>query len=435
MGIEKISLLQIGDIHLPDWAPNRNDIDIKQSEFSTQIISNLQTDSLSLILEHLRKTCRSGTIDAALMMGDFTTRGDTSKLSIATQVMSSLINDTRSDPQIPIYGVPGNHDVAKKDAVEKGEAGKFDAIADAFKDAGWPPPPIRAHLKYAISNPTRQSVDVYALNSSIGSWSKALYPDGMKDLVFGENDAPVGVGETSLLGTSVTPFANVADQVYEQLDTPYFLAKEIDAIYQSAQNAGRLALIVAHHNILPQYLPRISSFGEVLNAGYARQMFLRTGCPILYLHGHIHTDPIETVEAINSRSKLISISAPSLDLGYNIIHLFADDGDRFFAAKLDKVRADKPSLALSSTIISLTNDPKQLLRKDVSRFWQYINNEIPPADREFMSWREFREYSKAATVPENALEGVAVALICAGLADVENLEAAKDAWRIKLKAS
>ncbi|MEO1920808.1 MAG: metallophosphoesterase family protein [Sphingomonadaceae bacterium] len=438
MGIERISLLQIGDVHLPDWASNRSSIDLKQSNFSQQIVSNLQTDSLTLILEHLRKSARLGSTDAAILMGDFTTRGDTSRLAVATQVISSLLNDTRSEAKIPIFGVPGNHDVAKADALTKGETGKFDPLVEAFKEAGWHSPPVGKHLKFSLSNNNSQSVGLYAMNSSIGSWSKALYPEGMRELIFGDQSKPISVGETGLLGSAgavAQGLDTLEDQVYEQLDTPYFLAQDIDAIYQDIQSAGRLSVIVAHHNILPQYLPRISSFGEVLNAGYAREMFLKTNCPILYLHGHIHTDPVEIVYSLDSRSKLISISAPSLDHGYNIVHLFADEGGRFFAIKLDSIRYRNPTIAVKSKIIPVVSDAKYLLRRDVSKFWDYIQNQLPPSEREHMTWRDFEEIAKSISIKIGALEGIAVALICAGLADIDNLEVSREAWRIRLKAA
>ena len=58
-----------------------------------------------------------------------------------------------------------------------------------------------------------------------------------------------------------------------------------------------LSVIVAHHNLLPQRLPRLAPYTELVNGGALRASLGELGKPVLYLHGHIHEDPIEILRS------------------------------------------------------------------------------------------------------------------------------------------
>jgi hypothetical protein len=77
-------------------------------------------------------------------------------------------------------------------------------------------------------------------------------------------------------------------------------------------------LVVAHHNLLPQRRPRIAQYTELINSGALRASLSELDRPIVYLHGHIHTDPVETVIAPKS-SPLICVSAPPAEGGFNVL--------------------------------------------------------------------------------------------------------------------
>ncbi len=79
-------------------------------------------------------------------------------------------------------------------------------------------------------------------------------------------------------------------------------------------------IVLSHHNLLPQAIPRIALYAELLNAGVARSRLLALGKSILYCHGHIHDDPIEVLtNPLNQGSQVILISAPTLSRGFNTI--------------------------------------------------------------------------------------------------------------------
>lgn len=434
MPLTKLTVLQVGDVHFPEWKRSASEIDLKVNRFSQTIVSALQTDSLSPVLEGLRDICRHEPIDAAVLMGDITSYGKTEFLEPASIVVSGLINDSAAERQIPIFGVPGNHDVSREDAIKLGDLGKFQALQSAFGKAKWGTPPVQTYVAEVLTNANGMSLPLYLLNSSIGSWSKALYPQGMRQLIFADDGAPISLGEAAPFGDTAagSTAATLAEQVYEQLDTPYFRAIDIQAIAERIEDAKAPAIVVAHHNLLPQYTPRISQFGEVLNAGFARELFLSTGTQILYLHGHIHTDPIEIIRAPSGSSMIVTVAAPVFWRGFNVVTLFQQEGGAPFAAKVTQHRVNGKGLTKTSQVIPLTADPSELLRKEVSKFWSHLNG-LDLADRGIFNWNELVSHAGRVGIKEPEVEPLLLALYCSGLIDIRNFDAATSAWRVTLR--
>jgi hypothetical protein len=56
-----------------------------------------------------------------------------------------------------------------------------------------------------------------------------------------------------------------------------------------------LPVVVFHHNLLPQHLPRIAPYTELINGGYLRGRLLDLDRPVILLHGHLHSTVLEYV--------------------------------------------------------------------------------------------------------------------------------------------
>jgi 3',5'-cyclic AMP phosphodiesterase CpdA len=431
----KSVILQVGDVHFPEWKAAASDIDLKVSEFSERIVSQMQIDPLTTILGGLRDVCRNEPIDVALLMGDITSQGKVEYLPNAVATLSGLINDSDADRQIPIYGVPGNHDVSKDDAVNLGEVGKFRPLERAYQSVNWAMPPVLNYIKQRLRPEDGDEIPIYLLNSSIGSWSKALFPDGLRELVFADDPNPIRIGDTTPfedLATKREPARTRTEQVYEQLDTPYFRAVDMQAIAEDIEQHKNLAVVVAHHNILPQYLPRVSHFGEVLNAGYARQLLLATGAKVLYLHGHIHTDPIEIVSVPDDDGAIISIAAPVLWKGFNVITVFQHAGGTPFAVKIIEHRIESGRFQKRSKLVPLTSDKAELLKKGVSKFWNYLIHESGHPG-EVYNWGEIISYGTKTNLSGDELETTVLALYCARLIKIHNFGGPVNSWRITIR--
>ncbi len=116
----------------------------------------------------------------------------------------------------------------------------------------------------------------------------------------------------------------------ETIDAPAFMADHIDTVQgEIRRNSGDdLPVLIGHHNILQQALPRFDLYTDLVNAGMFRSRLSGLGGPALYLHGHIHSDPIETVEQYTpDRGQLVCISCPEFVDGFNMIEVwFTDSG-------------------------------------------------------------------------------------------------------------
>jgi hypothetical protein len=115
-----------------------------------------------------------------------------------------------------------------------------------------------------------------------------------------------------------------AIQLYydRQLDTP---AIAIDALSSVVSGIGSsslsvLPVVVAHHNLLPQRTPRLAPYTELVNSGAFRLSLEDLGRPVVYLHGHIHDEPMEVLHPPKG-APLVLVSAPEILAGFNIIEL------------------------------------------------------------------------------------------------------------------
>jgi hypothetical protein len=112
--------------------------------------------------------------------------------------------------------------------------------------------------------------------------------------------------------------------VGETLDSPGFLQNDIEHVCAElgALDETVMAVVLSHHNILPQALLRVQIYTEVMNAGMIRSRLSRLNRPVLYCHGHIHDNPVELVQQIPlSAARLVCIAAPELSRGFNVLSI------------------------------------------------------------------------------------------------------------------
>ena len=155
---------------------------------------------------------------------------------------------------------------------------------------------------------------IIAINSCIGCGERKLYPEAIRDAI------------TKFMGTS-------SDKDFEDLDTPMFQTNNINTLADLIRSVDNkcIPIILTHHNLLTQNIPRIAMYTELINSGYMRDILISLDRPILYLHGHLHDDPVEIITSPRHKnSKIISISAPllfpntkyeSIKFGFNKIKL------------------------------------------------------------------------------------------------------------------
>lgn len=442
---KSVRILQIGDIHLPEWPTEHSPIDDKDKNFSREIKADLVNQPLRSILKRINELAASSSIDAAVCVGDFTTRGATNQIRPAVEIMHHLLTDHYAPRPTAKFAVPGNHDVSKTDALEKGPIEKFHPLESALSDFGWPPPPIDDCLRYQIETADGLRLPIHLLNSSIGSWSTHLLPTSIADQI--NNADPSGQAislnqdETEArhaLGLSQSkPYSSIEDQVYDQMDTPYFPASALETLKGYMEETDDdTVLVVAHHNLLPQTIPRITHYSELLNAGQVRRFFQNANKTVIYLHGHIHDDPVERVAKIsaqvnqNNDAEIISISAPVVWNGFNELCLFFDEDGKIFLIRVTEYRPDEFGIVGNfsdqrSRYIPVRSRIENLMTPQVHRVWGSIR------DKRAVSWREIVQLAKDQSLNEDEVEHALLSLFCCSLVQIGHLGRERTRWRIK----
>jgi hypothetical protein len=313
MSLKHLTLLQIGDIHFPE-ARMETFSHSKDKGFPSAIAGMTAMRPLVYVSRALVKELEKKP-HALLFSGDLTSKGSVTGYSECLAHLKGLINFKRWEVD-SIHVVPGNHDVDRAHIDPKGEDlfQKFRAFTNLWEDLGLPILSVDRFRETQIALSKKSSVRVFSVNSSLGCGEKRFLPSEISDefeKILKEYESKVGPDKAfGLLG--------------ETLDTPAFAQDNIDAICQTIETLSKdtIPIILSHHNILPQALPRIAMYTETINAGIVRSRLSHLQRPVLYCHGHIHDHPLEIVyEPEYEGSKVICISAPKFTAGFNSIRI------------------------------------------------------------------------------------------------------------------
>lgn len=306
-------IVQVGDIHYSDSENFASPVDNKDAGFPVAVRDSIGTAPLQAVFRSLSHILEIGGIDLITFMGDFTTRGDRAVLGDCARYIRGLFAD-----HWPADGSPdckliiGNHDVDRRRDPDTEE--RFEDINTVLTGAGFDAASILAPCETILKGDDAAEVRVFGINSCRGC------------------------GQLRLLGSIVEKHAGPAirkllneggsdadlEELYEQIDTPAIDEHTLTLLGTSLSYLGEtvLPVICAHHNLLPQAMPRIAPYSELINGGAVRTALLNLDRPLLYLHGHLHTSPMEVVRVPDrGRSAIISISAPLFRDGYNVIEI------------------------------------------------------------------------------------------------------------------
>lgn len=419
--VRAIRVLQVGDVHYPGWKELRPPVDNKDLGISGDLARSVGTHPVQLILRDLAVRLHKRRYDAVVLMGDLTTKGSFAEFEKALGHLSPLFNLKRLNAagQRAFY-VPGNHDVNRDVAIRDGMEAKFDGLNDAGAKRGWPRFPVRGVNQVDI-NP---SAALLLMNSCLGCGEPRMIPASVRNAISAALDTALKSSDPKI----------ALEEYYEQLDTP---ALHDDALTELAARLKALSpkclpIIVAHHNVLPQREPRLAPYTELINAGRLRDVITGSNRSVLYLHGHIHDDPVEIVtDPTRRQAKLISIAAPELQEGFNEVVVYLDRDNTPCGCQVMPVRLKGASGIVEGAPIdiSLTDQTRsmksrwgydilQIINRDKKVFWHDLAEELETQNRP----RPFHETDVAAAV---------VSLHFAGFIRVEPIESPYVEWRIE----
>lgn len=314
--MRSLKLLALGDIHYPEFRSSSL-VDYKDKSVPSPLVAAVSPDKLQTVARQVCRVIADDTISAVLICGDLTSWGDIDGYERCLEYLDGLLSlrdpGVRSDNEI--HAVPGNHDVDRSLCSGPGRDlyAKFGPIERLWANIKRPVLTVRDARNTLISA-NGCAARIFSLNSCIGCGEKRSLPD------------KVAAQLADLLAKYVasTDMKDAFGLVGEQLDTPAFVEEHITSVIEAVRilDQTTMAIILAHHNILPQATPRIDLYTEAINAGLVRSRMISVKHPILFCHGHIHTDPIEIIASPDENLRpVVSISTPPLGQGFNVLEI------------------------------------------------------------------------------------------------------------------
>lgn len=407
---------------MPDWAKLKPPVDLKDDALAGDLVSTLSMHPVQLVLREIATRIHHTPYDLIALMGDITSYGRLDEYELALKQLSPLFDVRRRNKNgARVVMVPGNHDVNRKTALQDGIEGKFSALNEIAQRYGWPVMPIRELSRIEVGG-AQGCVAAFLINSCLGCGEKRFLPSTVRQAITDAID-------TALLTAGTKDIA--LDEYYEQLDTPAIdeaavrrMGSELEALPR-----GKLPVFIAHHNILPQREPRLAPYAELINGGQIRRKLISADRAVLYLHGHIHEDPIEIVsDPLRPLAKLISVSAPALEQGFNEITIFqAMDGQpcgiRVTPYRLRKSTGMVTEAPIDISVTTTVGRVKSRLAYD-------ILHKVTEGGSVF--WNELEQSFTKKKVAAGELEATTMELYFANYIRIDQIDRPANEWRISL---
>jgi hypothetical protein len=314
-----LRLLQIGDIHYPQ-AVGSLISDHKNGGISSEFVAKISPHPLQMVCRKLATLASAGDIRGVLLCGDLTSFGCIASYKKCAEFMSDVLGLTNPGQwqENQIHLVPGNHDVdwALCDTSGADIWGKFRPLCKIWSDIGLPILPV-PDVRQARIEHDGAAAEVFSVNSCLGCGEKRYLPEPIRDELYAL------IRRHTKSGDSESDW-RIRLRISEQLDTPAFSQEHLEQLVSAIDSleGNILPVVLSHHNVLPQAIPRVALYTEILNSGLARTSLAGCKRPVLYLHGHVHDDPAEIIQlAERNLGPLISISAPELIGGFNLLEI------------------------------------------------------------------------------------------------------------------
>lgn len=383
--MKDITLLHIGDIHYEgikkdDYSRILN----KDMSFPPYLARDISPKgSYPTIVRSLSKEINNSTL-VILISGDLCVKSNMQDYESCLNFLKNKIIDKRffdNESSKKIFIVPGNHDLDRKKVSQESPYSKFETINEYHKKLEFPLIPIDKPLQAKIKeNDSKGYIHLFAVNSCIGCGEKRYYRSEIIKVISELEN------KKSTYNNLVNKGSSLLDLCFDEIDTPIILEENIDAILSDIKNNSDsfyLPIILAHHNLLPQKTLKVAMYTDLMNNGYVRQKLLSLNKPIIYLHGHIHDDPIEIIQSpFYEEARIICISAPLLcpnavdpeanKFGFNKLKIIFGSNSvpigckiTFFRLKLDEMEEEEtiiPFIDPARALALATNEEKFILK-------------------------------------------------------------------------
>ena len=423
--MRQVRLLQIGDIHYPD-AKMETFQDVKDPGFPRALTDLVVAQPLRMVMRAVGSLCDKG-VDGILFCGDLTSIGKIDGYRECIEYLNKALKLSTPGkwPVEHLHAVPGNHDVNRALCDVNGHDlfHKFAPLDSAWSEQNIPVLCTKNSRSTEIISKSNSRASVFSLNSCLGCGEKRYLPEGIQ----------------SEMKAFLSRSTEHLDQdrafklIGEELDTPAFAADDIGSVCDAIEALHQriMPVVLAHHNLLPQTIPRISIYTEVINAGLIRSRLLGCNRPVLYCHGHVHDNPIEIVRVPTKNSgTLICISAPMLTRGYNLLTIeYSRNGDpigcivTYYGLQNDGSATSGVERRVS--LCGLTTAEK-LLHEDTSAILPLLTTAFVRFNDVFNRVRSYVREMQAKTLCHSLLEAEWI-----GLVEIYNREEDHIYWQIR----
>jgi hypothetical protein len=192
-----------------------------------------------------------------------------------------------------------------------------------------------------------------------------------------------------------------------------------------------LPVVLSHHNVLPQAIPRIALYTEMLNSGLARTSLAGCKRPVLYLHGHVHDDPAEIVQpAERDLGPLISISAPELTGGFNLLEIHYGNRGSPIGCRSIPYRIKRGALrplAERSIHVRRSEQFETLGDLRITEVMQHV----PKGWQFFTTIQNAINMGRGHKMQKQTVGDVLIEAEWFGLVEIKNRDATHDEWHVK----
>lgn len=344
--LPRVRLLQIGDVHLISNVGNKAFVDDKDTTFPLNLKNIISRSPIKTVFRRIFEIIKEQDIDAVLFMGDLTDYGKLEGYTAgASYIASALqIGSKGLFRDIPVGIVPGNHDINRALALKPGISTKFAPLVEALVGAGLPALPINKAIHRSLEKENAR-VELFLLNSCWGCGEESYIPPEFR----------IQIAEAiKAVMTGTDSEAAIRAYYDRQLDTPAISEEMIESVVRKMETlpGSAIPVLVAHHNLLPQRRPRLAPYTELVNGGALRGALGELGRPAIYLHGHIHEDPVKVLQ-FPGGFPVVSISAPDIPKGFNLVDILFGENTVPLACHITPYRVDKSGILKRETTISI----------------------------------------------------------------------------------
>jgi len=417
--LPRLRILQVGDVHYPTASKANRAIDDKDVKFPANLKGSLSSLPIKAVIQRIHAELSTGRIDALIFMGDLTDQGDLAGFKTCADWLMTALELAPGErfANLPVGFVPGNHDVDRTLATTAGLDAKFKPLEAAMAAAGATRFPTAVPLSFAIGE-RGASATVHLLNSCWGCGEPENIPAEFRDAI-----------KTAIDGVIVADPRTASVYYDRQLDTPAFDAATITTVASAVSDCPptSLSILVAHHNLLPQRTPRLAPYTELVNSGSLRGALVSSGRPCLYLHGHIHEDPVEIVH-VGRDPPLVVISAPEASAGFNIVEVAFMRNGLPLTCEVVPFRYEAGSIRRGvSQSIPLMGERRRSTDRNMAKVYAHA------LEAGEVYWAELKAFAETLSVaPDDDTLAEMIELLAAdGRFHVENRDLAIDAWIVK----